>query len=104
MTALVEDLHALGEVMKDCGWHARATVCLEAAERLGALERKEQDVRWLVQMALADIASEAITEMSNTALNSTILAQGDDPKLVAERTRAVIQAALKSAHTQRGCV
>lgn len=55
---------------------------------------RADDIRWLVQSALADIACEAIQNMSGEAINSTILAKGDDPELVAERVQAIIRAAL----------
>ena len=68
----------------------------KAEAEVDRLQERLADTPALVLEALAEIATQATLAMSDGAVRSVTLAQGDDPDLVAERVRAIIQAALRN--------
>ena len=90
------------EYSKACAWDVRlnAEVAKERARAEAAeaeverLRERLSDTPALVLDALAEIATQATLAMSDEAVRSVTLAQGDDPDLVAERVRAIIRAAI----------
>lgn len=74
-------------------WRTR----VEAAEaERDRMRERLSDTPALVLDALAEIATQATLAMSDEAVRSVTLAQGDDPDLVAERVRAIIRAAISN--------